>query len=603
MTTRHALAGLILAGVAASGATIASCPSGSLVQQQYVVRAGYVEPHTPGSGVGGVEMPATLAVQKIVGAAPNLNRVSYVRTYQPKPSGAPPRVILILIPGFISGAGPFTPLAKQLVTAFNGNLEVWAVDRRPNQLEDVRGTNYAAAHFAVGDTNGVLDALQFLFPDVDPPGPEPFPTGPGDVDVDGDGVVDPPFALPDALGGSSPFVKLAQNDVRFAAYWGVDTYVRDWKILVDEARSIVGPQGLVLFGGHSMGTGWATAFAAYDFDPSSGVDPGYAKIDGLLLLEGGGLGTGTGPTLASYQQSIADLAATDGPDVFLSSFSGADLALLGASSGIAGLDGVNRPGQHALLQRTSFAQTFPLNVLFGAPAASETIVGLFLDDDMSPASMLAGSFGFSDDGPNTLIPAGAFPGASEFYLAGDDGNPQTLRQWKNYSDPTLPSCPPNVANVSPGCALMNHGPRPLPTDPPAHWGDEKEVSDIYEAMRILSAPGNFLEWYFVSGRVFLDFSYGRDSSSLGDESLLAITQTANVNVPILAIGGSNGLTPTEASYASLFGAVATPPADEEIFLAEGYAHLDVVTAAHNVAVPPIVDWMNRLLQRKLLAGF
>jgi len=605
--TRQAclVAALALAGVATSGATIASCPAGPALRQEYVVRAGHPEPHTPGSGVSGVEMPASVTVQRILGPSPDLNRVSYLRTWLPKPSDAPPRAILILVPGFISGAGPFMPLARQLVSRSNGTLEVWAIDRRPNALEDTRGTEHAAARFAANDEAGVLDALQFLFPDVDPPGPEAFPTGPGDVDVNGNGSADPPFALPDALGGTSPWQKLGQNDMRFAAYWGVDTYVRDWKLLVDEARSRVGPEGLVLFGGHSMGTSWATAFAGYDFDPSSGVDAAYPKIDGLLLLEGGGLGTGasTQPTLAEYQAAVADLAATDGPDVFLSSFSGADLAALGAGSGIAGLDGLHRPGQPALLQRTSVVKTFPLSVLFGAPMASETIAGVFLDDDTSPVSALAGSFGFSDDGPNTLVPAGLLPGAGEFYLLVDDGDASTVRQWKNFDDPTLPSCPPQTPDASPGCALRNNGPRPLPTDPPVQWGDEKEVSDIDDALRIFAAKPNFLEWYHVSGRVNLDFQFGRDASALGDESLLAITRTAHVNVPILGIGGSNGLTPSERSFAGYFGAVATPAADLEVFVAEGYAHLDVLTAADNVAVPPILGWVNRLLQRKLLAHF
>ena len=41
---------------------------------------GYVEPHTPGSGAP-EEMAATPTVQAIVGTQPDLNRVSYLRTY------------------------------------------------------------------------------------------------------------------------------------------------------------------------------------------------------------------------------------------------------------------------------------------------------------------------------------------------------------------------------------------------------------------------------------------------------------------------------------------------------------------------------------------
>jgi hypothetical protein len=74
-----------------------------------------------------------------------------------------------------------------------------------------------------------------------------------------------------------------------------------------------------------------------------------------------------------------------------------------------------------------------------------------------------------------------------------------------------------------------------------------------------------------------------------------------VNVPVLCIGGSNGLAPLESSFASYLGSIATPAADEEIVLLEGYAHLDVLTARNNAAVPPMVDWINRMMVRKLLA--
>ena len=48
--------------------------------------------------------------------------------------------------------------------------------------------------------------------------------------------------------------------------------------------------------------------------------------------------------------------------------------------------------------------------------------------------------------------------------------------------------------------------------------------------------------------------------------------------------------------------IGTPTADKEIFIAEGYAHLDPLTAEQNLAVPVITGWVNRLLQRKLLGA-
>ena len=73
--------------------------------------------------------------------------------------------------------------------------------------------------------------------------------------------------------------------------------------------------------------------------------------------------------------------------------------------------------------------------------------------------------------------------------------------------------------------------------------------------------------------------------------------------PVLCVGGSNGLAPSEASYQGYLASIATPTADKEIYIAEGYAHLDPLTAKQNLAVPVISDWVSRLLQRKLLESF
>jgi pimeloyl-ACP methyl ester carboxylesterase len=605
MNARVLTFGLALAAVCTMGVALASCPPGgptdALVRREYLSLPGYVEPHTPGSGAVGVEVPTTTKVQQILGPTPNLNQVSYARFSLPRPDpSAKPRIILILVPGFLSGAGPFTPLAQQLVLAFGGNLEVWVIDRRPNQLEDLRGALYAQSKLeqTPPDLNGFLDGIQFYFPDQ-----------PG-VDVNGNGIQDPPFALPDALGGTSPFRQLDQNDARFMAYWGIDTYVRDWKMLVDMARAEVGAQGLVLFGGHSMGTQWAGVFAAYDFDPGPGVEAGYKKIDGMLLLDLGGPRAPAAnlPTHAAYVAAINTLATStlQSDQVFLPSFSGASLSSFGAAAEIGGLDASFRPGLPALLQRTALFQSFPLDAVVIAPLTTETMVALFLDNNTSPVAELAGSFGFSDDGPNSLFPAVPSLGIfSPFYLLHPrtDGQP---RQWKNYNDPTLPRCPPfnpdPAVDGGPGCVIKDLGPRPGPTDPPSRWGLEAQVSDLDDMIPALFQPGNFIEWYFGSGRTNLDFEFGRDSSALGDESLLAVTQNANVNVPVLCIGGSNGLAPTEASFSDYLNSIATPAADKQIFIAEGYAHLDVIMAKNNAAVPQIVSWMSQLLQRKLLAS-
>jgi len=151
-----------------------------------------------------------------------------------------------------------------------------------------------------------------------------------------------------------------------------------------------------------------------------------------------------------------------------------------------------------------------------------------------------------------------------------------------------------------GCAILDNGPEPGPGEPPAVWGEEREVTDVDVLMRTLYETTNASEWYFVSGRPGMDLLFGRDSSSLGAPELLNVTRNASVSAPVLAIGGSNGLTPTEASFADYLGSIAST--DVEIVILEGYAHLDVISAEQNEAVPPIQGWINRLLRDKLLAA-
>jgi hypothetical protein len=574
------------------GATLSRCPSGTGTLAELVSLPGFQEPHTPGAG-GGDEIPATQAVEALLGPGPDLNQVTTVRTRLPKPSGAPPRIVLILVPGFLGDAGSFDILALNLVRELNGQLEVWAVSRRSNQLEDRLGGEHALSGFPGGvatNPERLVEALQFYFADVNGGDPGVFP-GLNDIDINENGVVDPQLPLVDRFGVSRSFLLLAQDDMRFAAHWGVDTFVRDWKVLVDEARALVGEDGLVLFGGHSLGTVWAGIFAAYDFDPTGGVDPAYSHIDGILLLEGGGPRgpQASAPGLAAYESQVEALATPGGPDVYLGNAFGLQPALLGPTGEIGGIAGVHLPEEPSVAQRTPVFGAFPFSALLGTPASNAAAIGLFLDDDFQTISTFRASFGFSSNGPNDWKPDGlpAF-GGLPYYQTRLRRPPDTdLRRWQNFDDPALPVCPPAIVDVSPGCALR---------------GDQVEATDIRDLMRTLYGLQNFAEWYFVSGRPNLDFSFGRDSSALGDESLLAVTQNANVDVPVLGIGGTNGLTESEADFADYLGSIATPPEDKQVVLIPGYAHLDVVTARDNAAVPPIVDWMTRLRLRKLLAA-
>jgi hypothetical protein len=228
-------------------------------------------------------------------------------------------------------------------------------------------------------------------------------------------------------------------------------------------------------------------------------------------------------------------------------------------------------------------------------------VGFFLDDDFSSFGAFRASLGFSDDGANFLSGALGTP----FYQALENDG---LRSWKEFDDPTLPTCPPHAENENAsggtGCALLDNGTPSAPGDPAARVnGREREVTSLDSFAQTQFGKLNGFEWYFADGRPDLDFGYGRDSSALVAEHLaldprhegpLVITQNTHVDVPVLAIGGSNGLAPEPRSFASYLGSIATPEEWQEVHVVEGYAHLDVINAEHNEAVPLVADFLERV---------
>ena len=93
-------------------------------------------------------------------------------------------------------------------------------------------------------------------------------------------------------------------------------------------RERVGPEGLVLFGGHSMGTTWTGVFAAYDFDPGPGVEAGLdtvGAIENVDLVE-------ALPQAAPGSNLIRRIrsAPRNGDDLRIA----ADLAILGGGAGV-----------------------------------------------------------------------------------------------------------------------------------------------------------------------------------------------------------------------------------------------------------------------------
>lgn len=233
------------------------------VTQELLDLPGYVEPHTPGSAAAvEIPVPAGGPVATLLGPDPDLNRVTVIRTFA-APGKRRPRAVLVMIPGFLGGAKTFEPLARDLVEAFDGKVEVWSIDRRPNQLEDRLGADHALSGLDTpacqasppASDCSIFEGVQFYFPDLVRGAPGAFP-GPFDLDVNLDGTIDDQLPLVDRFGVLRGPQLIAQDDARFMAHWGLDTYFRDWKIVIERARDRVGKRGVVLLGGHSQGTTW-----------------------------------------------------------------------------------------------------------------------------------------------------------------------------------------------------------------------------------------------------------------------------------------------------------------------------------------------------------
>lgn len=164
--------------------------------------------------------------------------------------------VLVLVPGLGGGAGNFALLGPELVRRVPG-LQVWALDRRGDALEDPTG--FASEP----DT-----AYRYYFDRL-------------------------------AIGGRTfdPNVAVARPD---AVRWGLAANLADLRAVIRRAGK---GRRTVLLGGHSLGAATTLAYAAWDFSGR----PGHRDLDGMVLIDGGQLGTFGMPTLSEARRELARL--------------------------------------------------------------------------------------------------------------------------------------------------------------------------------------------------------------------------------------------------------------------------------------------------------
>jgi hypothetical protein len=157
----------------------------------------------------------------------------------------------------------------------------------------------------------------------------------------------------------------------FAKRWGLSVALNDLLRVVLSARR----QGRrVILGGHSLGASLTTIYATWEF----GGRPGYEDVEGLVLVDGGTLGTFTAPTLAGTRRELAELEEGTGfadPIGFGLPWAAGVFAQMGA---LAALREPTAP---------SIGQAFePLPAQYKppVPATNRALLGFAFDKDTSP---------------------------------------------------------------------------------------------------------------------------------------------------------------------------------------------------------------------------
>ena len=605
-----------------SGGT--SAPQEVTLEQQVLRLESSAQPaNTPGTPGVGVDNP--LLLEQFGPDGPDLNQALYTRYFLSDAEELQPDAILVVMPGFEGGSSNFAPLADQLMRRMRGEastvLEVWAMDRRNNVLEDRIGLDLAEQE------RDAFLGLDFLFGE--------------ELGLD----LDP--RLQDNP-GRRLITYNAGSDTAFIANWTYLVHSLDIDAVIKRAAETA-RAGNVFLGGHSAGTGYAANYAATDFDPDPGVvDAGYTRLRGLVLLEGGGGALAEPPdealldrvearfdgglygavrdqaprcidgiTACTLETQATDCAAfsnvtcTEPVSAYATglinteTFAAGELvALDGDFTGDEGLS-ILQQDQNGIEGNNALAvvpELLAVRILIGDQlGTSVSLYGQYLDDDgigAAAAPFLATSIGAL--GPQV------------------DG----VTTWLNYDEP-LP------ADVTP-----DNGPPPTEPRSGDIWGVERETTDFKGRILRDTYRGdtNFFDWYYPSSGLTVTEGLGLDTTALsapppagrGRSDIDNRTQARNIDIPVIAFGGSNGLTPVPGEFFAFAEAIATctaPSCDGqtpriidpdqpsiafpsygevsggyEVYMSEGISHVDILTAEDidgNRVIGPLSDFIQR----------
>lgn len=233
--------------------------------------------------------------------------------------------VLVLVPGTNGGAGGIVPVARDIVRRVP-EMQVWIVDRREQAFEDT-------SVFATEDPQQAQDYY---------------------------------------LGFH--YSRMAGEDAKFAADWGLRLQLADLRSVIRRARS---GGRRVFLGGHSAGASTAVAYAAWDF----GGHPGYRDIAGLVLIDGGLLGSFKSADLARAKSELADIRSGK---VFFDILGLGLPEINGIFTEVGALWAYKRPDEPSVLQQ------YPLLPDFVKPpvrVTNEAQFGYAFDESTSPDAL------------------------------------------------------------------------------------------------------------------------------------------------------------------------------------------------------------------------
>ena len=268
---------------------------------------------------------------------------------------------MIAYPGTYGGAASFDALARALVLrgATSGNhTEVWAIDRRSNLLEDLRGMSTAQA-----SANAEIAAGYYFGGET--------------------------------IGGTAFPGFRTQESVAFMSEWGLATLIEDLRNVVEVVPQ-ASRKGHVFVMGHSAGGGVAETYAGWHFDDDA--LQGSEELAGVVLVDGASPGTAISET--DYHAGFGtSFFASPGVDEIRSTTRYSALPLLGvgvfAESEILALRALLAPSD---VVRDSQRDTF-LSLLFSVTArqvphmTNRAAFGLGFDDASNGIPVFSASLG------------------------------------------------------------------------------------------------------------------------------------------------------------------------------------------------------------------